>query len=179
MLRELKLYDLCGETSPNVIELNVFFNDLFTGLSVYTQDGKPDLIFIKGDVFIMKQDLKNGYLLCRYSEFWKVLSLNFKMEYTEIQEVISYKVNTMIVEAFKAESLTPKISPTGVIHVIVEAFKAESLTPQLNQMNHVHLIEKALKNGSLTPEADISKTTTSIEESFKNGYLTHFLNLNL
>ena len=84
MIRELKLYDLCGEASPNIIELNDFFSDLFSDLSIYTQDGKPDLIFMKGGKYIMKQDLKRSVLWCRYPDFWLILKKKYALKYAEI-----------------------------------------------------------------------------------------------
>jgi hypothetical protein len=131
MLRELKLYDLCGIVSPNVIKLNDFFSDLFSNLSLYTQDGKTDLIFMKDGKYIMEQDLKNRVLWCRYPDFWEVLLKNFKLEKTEIQEVISYKLATMVEEVFKKGSLTPQLDIAFVTSDVEEAFKKGSLTPQL------------------------------------------------
>jgi hypothetical protein len=129
MIRELKLYDLCGEISPNVIEINDFFNDLFSDLSVYTQDGKPDLIFMKGGKYIMEQDLKNRVLWCRYPDFWEVLRKKFKLKNLKIQEVISYKVVTMVELAFKEGSLTPAYFATEGRNQVEESFKKGSLTP--------------------------------------------------
>ena len=109
MIRELKLYDLIGESTTEVLKLNAFFVELFSDLTIYTRDNKPDLIFMKGDKFIMKQDLENGYLWCSNINFWLVLESNFKLEYSEIKEVISYKVVDMMEEAFKMGSLTPTL----------------------------------------------------------------------
>ncbi len=150
MIRELKLYDLCGIISPNVIELNVFFNDLFSDLSVYTKDGKPDLIFMKRGKYIMGQDLKNNYLRCNYTDFWLILKERFNLKTPEIQEVISYKVVNMIEEAFKTGSLTPNYP---------EAY--EWL-----------MVEEAFKTGSLTPGGVIVQTGFELEEAFKTGSLT-------
>ncbi len=130
MIRELKLYDLCGESTPEVLKLNTFFDELFTGLTVYTKDCKPDLIFMKGDKFIMEQDLSNMILLCRYNDFWSVLKKEYKLEYSEIQAIISYKVVCMMEEAFKLGSLTPTFGFWQVQHMMEEAFKLGSLTPE-------------------------------------------------
>ncbi len=130
MIRELKLYDLCGESTPEVLKLNTFFDELFTGLTVYTKDCKPDLIFMKGDKFIMEQDLSNMILLCRYNDFWSVLKKEYKLEYSEIQAIISYKVVCMMEEAFKLGSLTPTRVKLSNPHKMEEAFKLGSLTPE-------------------------------------------------
>ena len=107
MVRELKLYDLIGESTPEVLYLNGFLAELFTGLSVYTRDNKPDLIFMKGGKYIMEHDIKNRVLRCRYDGFWSVLEKEYKLEKSEIQAVISYKVIGLLEEAFKLGSLTP------------------------------------------------------------------------
>ena len=131
MIRELKLYDLCGENTPEVLKLNIFFNNLFSGLTVYTKNDKPDLIFMKGDKYIMEQDLKFGYLWCRYDGFWSVLKKEYKLEYSEVQAVISYKVIGLVEEAFKIESLTPLSIYPPKHHRVEEAFKIiGSLTPE-------------------------------------------------
>ncbi len=142
MIRELKLYDLCGESTPDVLRLNAFFDELFTGLSVYTKDDKPDLIFMKGDKYIMEQELKIGYLWCRCEGFWSVLKDEYKLEKSEIQAVISYKVIGLLEEAFKLGSLTPIANFLIALPRLEEAFKLGSLT---------YVLEEAFKLGSLTP----------------------------
>ena len=152
MIRELKLYDLIGESTPDVLRLNVFFDELFTGLTVYTKDYKPDLIFMKGDKYIMEQDLKSGYLWCRYDGFWSVLEKEYKLENREIQAVISYKVIGLLEEAFKLGSLTPELNYYRGAKVLEEAFKLGSLTPMENTLSVNDLLEEAFKLGSLTPQ---------------------------
>ena len=152
MIRELKLYDLIGESTPDVLRLNVFFDELFTGLTVYTKDYKPDLIFMKGDKYIMEQDLKSGYLWCRYDGFWSVLEKEYKLENREIQAVISYKVIGLLEEAFKLGSLTPELNYYRGAKVLEEAFKLGSLTPTPHGFIGSTLLEEAFKLGSLTPE---------------------------
>ena len=151
MIRELKLYDLCGESTPEVLKLNAFFDELFTGLSVYTKDDKPDLIFMKGDKYIMDQDLQIGYLCCRYDGFWSVLIDEYKLEHEEIQAVISYKVVGLVEEAFKMGSLTPKSTFAQWLKQVEEAFKMGSLTPIYNGLVKKMKMEEAFKMGSLTP----------------------------
>ncbi len=152
MIRELKLYDLIGESTPDVLRLNVFFDELFTGLTVYTKDYKPDLIFMKGDKYIMEQDLKSGYLWCRYDGFWSVLEKEYKLENREIQAVISYKVIGLLEEAFKLGSLTPRIDFTLNSLPLEEAFKLGSLTPHFRHFTKRDILEEAFKLGSLTPQ---------------------------
>ena len=152
MIRELKLYDLIGESTPDVLRLNVFFDELFTGLTVYTKDYKPDLIFMKGDKYIMEQDLKSGYLWCRYDGFWSVLEKEYKLENREIQAVISYKVIGLLEEAFKLGSLTPELNYYRGAKVLEEAFKLGSLTPTPHGFIGSTLLEEAFKLGSLTPQ---------------------------
>ena len=152
MIRELKLYDLIGESTPDVLRLNVFFDELFTGLTVYTKDYKPDLIFMKGDKYIMEQDLKSGYLWCRYDGFWSVLEKEYKLEKSEIQAVISYKVIGLLEEAFKLGSLTPELNYYRGAKVLEEAFKLGSLTPTPHGFIGSTLLEEAFKLGSLTPQ---------------------------
>ena len=87
------------------VKIDLLFADLFSGLTIYTKDGKPDLIFMKGDKFIMEQDLKNGYLWCRYDGFWEVLKESFSLQYSEIQAFIKNALE----EAYQMGSLTPII----------------------------------------------------------------------
>ena len=125
MIRELKLYDLIGESTPEILRLNAFFVDLFSDLTIYTKDNKPDLIFMKGNKYIMQQDLKIGVLWCRYDDFWLVLKSDFELEQSEIKEVISYKVVGMMEEAYKMGLLTPICCDNRM----EEAYKMGSLTP--------------------------------------------------
>ncbi len=152
MIRELKLYDLCGENTPEVLKLNIFFNNLFSGLTVYTKNDKPDLIFMNGDKFIMEQDLKYGYLWCRYDGFWSVLHEEYKLEYSEIQAVISYKVIGLVEETFKIGSLTPGCNIRQLRTKVEETFKIGSLTPYIGFSNRSSKVEETFKIGSLTPE---------------------------
>jgi hypothetical protein len=178
MIRELKLYDLCGEISPNVIEINDFFSDLFRDLSVYTQDGKSDLIFMKGGKYIMKQDLKYNTLWCRYAGFWEILKEKYTLKYTEIQEVISYKVATMVEDAFKKGSLTPSWSYYRSSNWVEDAFKKGSLTPEYSTTTKAFLVEEAFKKGFLTPQIESTSYICLIEEAFKVSSLTQILNDN-
>ena len=90
-------------TNEFVVKIDAFFADLFSGLKTHTQNNKPDLIFMKGNKFIMQQDLESGYLWCIYDGFWSVLKESFSLEYQEIQAFILY----MVEETFKMGSLTP------------------------------------------------------------------------
>ncbi len=63
-VRELKLTVASGIESDEIKSLNRFFDDLFSNIQIYTKYDKPDLIFMKGDKCIMKQDLKYGFLYC-------------------------------------------------------------------------------------------------------------------
>ena len=107
-IREKNLCTILEQECTNefVVKIDAFFDDLFSGLAIYTKDYSPDLIFMKGDKYIMNQDLKNGYLLCRYDIFWSVLRQSFSLEVSEIRSFISYAVE----EAFKMGSLTPMMS---------------------------------------------------------------------
>jgi hypothetical protein len=147
MIRELKLYDLCGEVSPNVIEITELFNDLFSDLSVYTKDEKPDLIFMRDGEYIMSQDLKNGYLWCRYTDFWEVLQTKFKLQEIEIQEVILYKLANMVEEYFKKGSLTIWCSTSNYLEWVEDAFKTGSLTPLCTEWTQQYMVEDAFKTG--------------------------------
>ena len=150
MIRELKLYDLCGESTPEVLKLNAFFNELFTGLSIYTYADNTDLIFMKGDKYIMEQDLKSGYLWCRYKDFWSVLKKEYNLETTEIQAIISYKVVGLVEEAFKLGSLIPREIIEAWEAKVEEAFKLGSLIPINVDIGEVIKVEEAFKLGSLT-----------------------------
>ena len=81
-VRDLKLAIACGVENEEIKSLNKFFDDLFSDLIIYTSDNNTDLIFMKNDGFIMKQDLKNGYLWCRYEEFWEVLQTTYHCTYS-------------------------------------------------------------------------------------------------
>ena len=104
-IRERNLCAILEQECTNefVVKIDSFFTDLFSGLKAYTRDGKPDLIFMKGDKYIMSQDLENGYLWCRHRDFWLVLNISFHLGYKETQTFISH----MVEEAFKMGSLTP------------------------------------------------------------------------
>ena len=172
MIRELKLYDLCGESTPEVLKLNAFFNELFTGLSIYTYADNTDLIFMKGDKYIMEQDLKSGYLWCRYKDFWSVLKKEYNLETTEIQTIISYKVVGLVEEAFKLGSLIPVAFTSISDFKVEEAFKLGSLIPQLFFTTREFSVEEAFKLGSLIPiNVDIGEVI-KVEEAFKLGSLT-------
>jgi len=172
MIRELKLYDLCGESTVEVLELNAFFVELFSDLSIYTKNNKPDLIFMKDDKFIMEQDLENGYLWCSDINFWLFLESNFKLEYSEIQEVISYKIIGMVEEAFKMGSLIPEINVNYYEIEVEEAFKMGSLTPNNFELCLCSEVEEAFKIGSLTPVALSGFALNWVDEAFKMGSLT-------
>ena len=105
-IREKNLCTILEQECTNefVVKIDSFFTDLFSGLTIYTNDGKPDLIFMKGDRYIMKQDLKNRYLWCRYEGFWGVLNESFSLERLEIQAFIKNAVE----EAYQMGSLTPE-----------------------------------------------------------------------
>jgi hypothetical protein len=172
MIRELKLYDLCGEVSPNVIEINELFNDLFSNLSIYTQNRKPDLIFMKDGKYIMEQDLKNSVLWCRYPDFWEVLEKKYTLKNIEIQEVISYKVATMFEKTFKNGYLTTAVRFNTLIIPIEDAFKHESLTPANTNIPPSLLVEEDFKTEYLIAFDSFSYNCIRVEEAFKNGFLT-------
>ena len=67
-IREKNLCTILEQECTNefVVKIDAFFGDLFSGLTIHTKDCKPDLIFMKESKFVMKQDLENGYLWCRY-----------------------------------------------------------------------------------------------------------------
>jgi hypothetical protein len=157
MLRELKLYDLCGIISPNVIEINNLFNNLFSDLSVYTERGESDLIFMKGEKFIMEQDLKNGYLRCRFTDFWEVLQMKFKLKETEIQEVVSYKIANMLEEALKNGYLIPSCGGYYKIKCVEEAYKMRYLTPVYIIRHTHHHIEEDFKSEYFTQKTLVSQ----------------------
>ena len=103
-VRDLKLAIASGIETEEIKSLNKFFDDLFSDLKIYTDGDNPDLIFMKGDICFMEQDLKNAVLWCRYKDFWRVLEYQYHCTYEEIQGIIQYKVE----EAFKMRSLIPK-----------------------------------------------------------------------
>ena len=149
-IREKKLCEIIEIECTNdfVIKIDAFFTELFSGLKTCTRDGKPDLIFMKGDKYIMHQDLKHGWLRCRYDGFWNVLKESFSLEYSEIQLFISYKVE----EAYKTSSLTPRIRYISQTSQVEETYKTSSLTPLDEGLNYIKSVEKAYKMGSLTPK---------------------------
>ena len=110
-------------TNQFIVKIDAFFADLFSELTIYTKDDKHDLIYMKEDKLIMMQDLKNGFLICRFRAFWSVLKESFSLEYDEIQVFISY----MVEEAFKMGSLTPYQTVPAYDGMVEEAFKKGEL----------------------------------------------------
>ncbi len=60
---------------------------------------------MKDDIFIMKQDLYHDDLDCNYFGFWSILESIFGLTNSEIQNIISYKVE----EFFNVIPLNPRI----------------------------------------------------------------------
>ncbi len=130
-VRDLKLAIAIEYETEEVKSLHKFFENLFSGLTLYQKEDKPDLIFMKGYRFIMEQDLKNGYLLCRYDGFWQVLESKYHCEPSEIKEIIKY----MVEEKYKMELLTPRRKREYATLVVEEEFKTELLTPYMKTNN--------------------------------------------
>ena len=146
-IREKNLCAILEQECTNefVVKIDEFFNELFTDLKIYTDDNNHNLIFMKGDKYIMTQDFKGGYLGCRYDDFWLVLEKSFSLRYEEIQAFIS--------------------------HMVEEAFKMGSLTPIKRIYNDITEVEESFKMGSLKPKSISDWLTTRVEEYFQNGLL--------
>lgn len=91
-VRELKLAIACDLENEEAKALNIFFDELFSGVRKYTKNGEPDLWFAKGDKIIMFQNLKNGVLWCWSECFWRILRYQYGLSYEDVQAIIKYKV---------------------------------------------------------------------------------------
>lgn len=127
-VRDLKLSVATGIETDEIKSLNVFFDNLFSDLSVFidVDDDETDLIFMKGDDFIMKFELYNQFwlLCCGYFHIWKFLIVQYKCSNVEVYEIVAYK----ILEIFNIE-----IKFGGLVDMVGDN------------------IEKKFKNGLLTP----------------------------
>lgn len=101
---------MCGIGTPEVVEVCVFLNDLFLNLQVLKRYAVRDnsFFFVSKDfTFIFKQDLENNTLECGSDGFWSILEEKYKLEYSDIYDIISYKINTMLNDSLNINSLKP------------------------------------------------------------------------
>ncbi len=102
-VRDFKLAIACGEESSEVKTLNMFFNNLFNNIKIYTEEGAHDLIYMSGDKFIMKENHKLKILECSYDNLLSMLYYIHNCSFLETIEIVTYKVE----EVFKINNLTP------------------------------------------------------------------------
>ena len=86
-----------------------FFKGFFDGLKETTHPDHPDHIFFYKEkdgkkIGWMEQDLKNGYLWCRWDGFWSFLKIEIDLKYSEIQ----YVVKTMVEQCTERKIGTPR-----------------------------------------------------------------------
>ncbi len=112
-IRELKLATASGIEN----DVNIFFDNLFSDLTMYTLGESTNIIYMKNKQIIMVYDFEDGSLRCAYSGFWKVLERVYTVY--EIEEIIQYKVE----EAFSIVNIRPILIFIQKIWKIQEAYK--------------------------------------------------------
>jgi hypothetical protein len=91
-----------------------FFDDLFKDLKETASKKRPGSIFFYtlGDdgskKVWMEQDSKNGFLWCRWSDFWSFFENEMRLNYSEIQSL----VKTMVEQHLSREVGKPVESAT-------------------------------------------------------------------
>lgn len=75
-----------------------FIQSILDRMIMKLSDKYPDKIFyfVKDKVYFeMRKDIhkrKNGYLYCRYEDFWKILKSKYLLKYDDIQSLIKSMV---------------------------------------------------------------------------------------
>ena len=96
------------------------------------------VFFFKEDVFWMEYNWKNGYLGCKWKDFWETLKKENKWDYDEGQTFIKKQVE----EHFKLKGVTP-CSLLVVVHQQVEEhFKLKGITPIACRTPFQSMVEK-------------------------------------
>ena len=143
------------------------------------------VFFFKEDVFWMEYNWKNGYLGCKWKDFWETLKKENNWNYEEVQAFIKDQAEQhfklkgvtppqyfaaskkLVEEHFKLKGVTPAITTgTGPIGV-EEHFKLKGVTPFLKSILFIAEVEEHFKLKGVTPYFSQSSEGAAVEEHFK------------
>ena len=99
------------------------------------------VFFFKEDVFWMEYNWKNGYLGCKWKDFWETLKKENKWDYDEGQTFIKKQVE----EHFKLKGVTPIIGGGLMRWKVEEHFKLKGVTPYFSQSSEGAAVEEHFK----------------------------------
>ena len=96
------------------------------------------VFFFKEDEFWMEHAWKKSYLWCRYEGFWRVLGMENRWNYREVQAFIKSQVE----EHFKLKGITPLINIISISIMVEEHFKLKGITPIACRTPFQSMVEK-------------------------------------
>ena len=120
------------------------------------------VFFFKEDVFWMEYNWKNGYLGCKWKDFWETLKKENKWDYDEGQTFIKKQVE----EHFKLKGVTPYPSSPSYHSGVEEHFKLKGVTPTYLSGEKQVLVEQHFKLKGITPIACRTPFQSMVEKHF-------------
>lgn len=96
------------------------------------------VFFFKGDIIWMEYDWKTGYLGCRLEGFWRVLAMENRWNYEEVQAFIKDRAE----QHFKLKGATPRQICQGRDASVEQRFKLKGITPCVHGAVRKPIVEK-------------------------------------
>ena len=118
IIRRIRIGKLTGHYQEKDLEAMNFIQQVLERMVMKTNDKYPDTIYYCVDdkgYFQMGFDIqkrKNGYLYCRYGDFWEVLGNKYLLNYTDIKILMK----SMLEQHLKCEVGTPSYDLPLVFH---------------------------------------------------------------
>ena len=107
IVRKYKLRNLGAEIDNESIGMIKFIDENILNLEKFLDPEYPDYTFyMKEGKCILEYNTKNQYLYIRYEGIWDVFYKQFNLKYSEIQQIMKYRVE----EHYKLKVKTSCIS---------------------------------------------------------------------